>query len=297
MSQILLPTQEEIRRYARGVLRKADALDAIPVPLDTITEALGLAKEDLFEVGIETMPDKMKRAAAKFSGLILGALSKEKILYVNSSESGPRGRFTQAHELGHESLPWHSGFYYVDDKTTLDPGTKLELEAEANSFAAELLFSLDRFGDEADSYAPSLGVPLQLSNKFGVSRHAALRRYAERSHHPVALITMGRNLTGPKPGFPVIRNQCETSGVYLNKYGPITNLVGNRMTTIEHPSVAALADMSHAVHGEPVDVVLDTKRGKVTFQGHLFFNRYCRFILLTEPRRLGRKIRVLQSAG
>lgn len=297
MSQIIAPTQEEIRRYARGTLRKADALDAIPVPLDAITEALGLAKEDLFDVGIETMPDKMKRAAAKFSGLILGALSKEKTLYVNSSEAGPRGRFTQAHELGHESLPWHSAFFYVDDKTTLDPSTKLEMEAEANSFAAELLFSLDRFADEADAYAPSLGVPLQLSNKFGVSRHAALRRYAATSNHPVALITMGRNLAGINPGFPVIRNQCETSAVFESKYGSVTSLVGNRMTTIEHPSVAALAEMTHAVHGEPVDVILDTKRGNATFQGHLFFNQYCRFILLTQPRRLGRRIRVLPSAS
>lgn len=285
MPQISPATQEEIRRYAQGVLRKASALDVVPVPLDSITDALGLTKEDLFDVGIETMPDEMKRIAEKFSGLILGALSKEKTLYVNSSESGPRGRFTQAHELGHESLPWHSAFYYVDDKTTLDPNTKLELEAEANAFAAELLFSLDRFGDEADSYAPALGVPLQLSNKFGVSRHAALRRYAETSNHPVALITLGRNLVGAKPALPVIRNQCETSPAFEKKYGSVTGLIGHRMTIIAHPSVAALAGMRHAVHDEPVDVVLDTKRGNITFQGHLFFNRYCRFILLTQSRR------------
>ena len=295
MVQIVAPTLEEIRRYARGALREADVIDVIPAPLDKITEALGLTKEDLFEVGIETMPDKMKRAAAKFSGLILGALSKEKTLYVNSSQGGPRGRFTQAHELGHESLPWHSAFFYVDDKTALDPSTKLQMEAEANAFAAELLFGIDRFGDEADAYAPSLGVPLQLSNKFGVSRHAALRRYASTSRYPVALITMGRNLVGSQAGFPVIQDQCETSALFLSKYGPINTLVGKRMTTVEHPSVAVLAEMSSAVHGEPVDVTLDTKRGNMTFQGHLFFNQYCRFILLTQQCRLGRKIRVLPS--
>ena len=282
MSQLILPNEDEIRRYAREALRKADALDVVPVPLDTITEALGLAKEDLFDVGLETMPEKMKKLAVKYSGLVLGALSKEKTLYVNSSEPERRVRFTQAHELGHESIPWHEAFYYVDDKTNLDPNTTRELEAEANSFAAELVFSLDRFGDEADSFAPSLGVPLQLSNKFGVSRHAALRRYAQTSNYPVALITMGQFLNRTtKPGFPVFKNQCETSAAFEKKYGPITTLVGARMTTVEHPSVAALAEMTHAVHGEPLDVSLDTKRGTATFQGHLFFNKHCRFILLT----------------
>ncbi|MBE0011674.1 ImmA/IrrE family metallo-endopeptidase [Arthrobacter sp. AET 35A] len=295
MPPIIEPTREEIRRYARGALRKADVLDVVPVPLDIVTDALGLTKEDLFDVGLETMPDKMKRAAAKFSGLILGALSKEKVLYINSSETGPRSRFTQAHELGHESLPWHSAFFYVDDKTTLDPSTKLELEAEANAFAAELLFGLDRFETEADAYAPSLGVPLQLSNRFGVSRHAALRRYAQTSRHAVALITMGRNLVGAQPGFPVILDQCETSAAFVEKYGALTALIGRRMTTVEHPSVVTLAEMSHAVHDEPVDIVLDTKRGKEKFQGHLFFNRYCRFILLTKPRRLGRKIQAIPA--
>ncbi|MFQ6486075.1 ImmA/IrrE family metallo-endopeptidase [Brachybacterium epidermidis] len=297
MPQIVAPSQDEIRRYAHGALSKADVLDVVPVPLDVVTEALGLTKEDLFEVGIDTMPEEMKRSAAKFSGLILGALAKEKTLYVNSSNLGPRSRFTQAHELGHESLPWHSAFFYVDDKITLDPRTKLELEAEANSFAAELLFGLDRFADEADAYAPSLGVPLQLSNKFEVSKHAALRRYAATSNHPVALITMGRNLVGANPGFPVIQDQCETSATFEHKYGPVTNLVGNLMKPIEHPSVATLSEMDHAIYGEPIDVTLDTKRGNISFQGHLFFNQYCRFILLIQPRPLGRSIRINQSAG
>lgn len=296
MTQIILPTHDEIRRYARGALREADALDVVPVPLDTITAAIGLAKEDLFDVGLETMPDKMKRLAAKYSGRILGALSKQKTLYVNSAETGPRGRFTQAHELGHESLPWHEGFYFVDNSTTISPDTEIELEMEANSFAADLMFSLDRFGDEADSYAPSLGVPLQLSNKFEVSRHAALRRYAEKSRYPVALITMGRYLNGTNRGFPVYTTQCESSPSFADKYGPIGTLIGRRMTIAEHPSVGTLAEMSHAVHGEPLDVVLDTKRGSITFQGHLFYNKYCRFILLTQPKRLGRKLRVVPTS-
>lgn len=295
MGGLVLPNQEEIQRYARGALRQAGALDVVPVPLDTVTDALGLVKEDLFDVGLETMPEKMKRAAAKFSGMILGALSREKILYVNSAEKGPRVRFTQAHELGHESLPWHSAFYYVDDKTTLDPETRSGLEREANSFAAELIFSLGRFATEADAYAPSLGVPLQLSNKYEVSRHAALRRYAETSSHHVALITMGRSLVGTRPGYPVIRNQCETSAAFEKRYGAVTALVGDRMIMQDHPSIAVLSDMTHAVHGEPVDVFLDTKRGKEAFQGHLFFNKYCRFMLLTKPRLLGRRVRLVPN--
>jgi Zn-dependent peptidase ImmA (M78 family) len=52
-----------------------------------------------------------------------------------------RRQFTLAHELGHVLIPWHQGSLY-DDFSVFDSDgglDRLEMEAEANRFASELL--------------------------------------------------------------------------------------------------------------------------------------------------------------
>lgn len=69
---------------------------------------------------------------------------KAKVI-VNTNNPPSRKRFTLAHELGHILIPWHTGSIidHVDPAQAYDLFDYLELEPEANSFAAELLIPID----------------------------------------------------------------------------------------------------------------------------------------------------------
>lgn len=295
MTELQLPTADQVRKFARGAYRLAGSGDVLPVPLDLITAEMGLKKENLFDMSDPTMSEGMKRKLLKFKGIVLGALTKEKTLYVDESQQRPRGRFTQAHELGHEAMPWHRDAYFVDGATSLARDVKEDMEREANLFAAELVFGIDRFTDEADSFAPSLGVPLQLANKFGTSSQASLRRYAAQSRRPIALIGMGQHVRrAGQPHLPVWDTQCETSASFVEKYGLVSHLCGPRMNLADNPAIQTLAELTTSVYPTPLELRLDTRRGPNLFVAHLFFNRYSRFLLLHERRRvqLGQRIAV-----
>lgn len=292
MADLIIPSLTEVRQYARGALSAADALDVAPVPIEDIIAAVGLHKEGLFTMGHESLPPRILALAKKFSGRVLGAMAiREKVLYVDESLATPRRRFTQAHELGHQALPWHEGAYFVDDRTTLNDNTRDLLEHEANLFAAEVMFGLDRFTDEVDSYAPSLAAALSVAGKYQASGHAALRRYAATSSHPVALLAFGRHLVNAGSALKVFPNQCASSGPFVSRYGDIRSLLGQGTVSIAgRPALAALAAQSSQVDPEIHELSLETGRGDVSFQAHLFFNNRLRFALLTRRAILGRRI-------
>jgi hypothetical protein len=295
MSELQVPSHTDIRRIARGSLVVAGALDVTPTPVQDVVQAVGLHQENLFELG-EDVPPSMLAIIKKLSGRVLGGMAiKERTVYVDASLPMPRRRFTTAHELGHDALPWHEAAYFADDRHTLSPATRHELEREANLYAAELLFGLDRFTEEADSYAPSLGVALELANNYEVSAHAALRRYAATSRHPVALVSMGDYTVRHGTALKVFPEQCATSPTFASKYGPVTALVGNTVKVDGGEAFETLAKLSRGVHDEPIDLFLDTSRGSTKFQAHLFHNGRLRFLLLTRRQLLGRRLRAVNT--
>ncbi len=230
MTPLLAASLEDIRRYERGALEAADALDRTPAPLTQIEEAVGLLPaQELFAAGVE-MPPGIAAIAAKLAKKVMGGLAfAEKRVYINTADQAlPRRRFVHGHELGHRVLPWQEQAYYADDDNTLDPQTRDALEWEANAFSAELLFGLDRFTKMADDWAPGIAVPLHLSGVFETSAHAALRRYVETSGHRVALLTLGRFPRHTKserlPYLPVMADQCAESASFRDRFGAVTAL-------------------------------------------------------------------------
>jgi hypothetical protein len=296
MTDLQIASIQDVRRYARGALAAAGAVDLAPVPVDDVVAAVGLHKESLFDLGEPDLPPRIRALAKKFTGRVLGAMAiKEKILYVDESLSPTRRRFTQAHEIGHHALPWHEGAYFVDDRTNLSPDTRRLLEREANAFAAEVLFGLNRFTDEADAYRPGLGGPLAIAGRYGASSHAALRRYAETSGHPVALVAFGRYTTHGGRAFKVFPTQCATSGSFAERYGNVTTLFSDHVLTASSPALMALATLSDRVHEDTLEMSLDTRIGTVTFRAGLFYNQYLRFMLLTRRTVLGRRVRAVNQ--
>lgn len=296
MTDLQIASIDDVRRYARGALAAAGALDLAPVPVDDVVAAVGLHKENLFELGEQDLPPWIRALAKKFTGRVLGAVAiKEKVLFVDESLNPTRRRFTQAHEVGHQALPWHEDAYFVDDRTTLSPRTRRLLEQEANAFAAEVLFGLDRFTDEADAYVPGLGGPLAIAGRYGASSHAALRRYAETSRHPVALVAFGRFVTHGGRALKVFPTQCATSASFAERYGNVTTFFGDHVLTAGSAALTALAMLTDQVHEETLEMPLETRRGPVTFRAGLFYNQHLRFMLLTRRTILGRRIRAVNQ--
>jgi hypothetical protein len=110
-----------------------------------------------------------------------------------------RARFTTMHEIGHYVLPNHQNDLYICDEQDLSFEAMLEVEREANAFAAELLFKGDRFTREANDCEITPESIKTLSLRYDASYEAAARRFVERNAHACSLAVFA-----PAPGSGVI---------------------------------------------------------------------------------------------
>lgn len=295
MSQDVAP-KETIRQFARGALSAAGVGDVSRVPVDQVAAAARLHRRELFELGSET-PHRFRDIIQKLSGTVLGLLSIEKREYfVDRSMPLPRQRFTEAHEIGHDALPWHEAAFWGDDHTTLHPATKDVLEREANQFAAELLFGAGRFSNQADQYAPGLEVALFLAPQYGASVHAALRQYVEDSGHELAVLATGRfRSTGGT--VQVFEAQTCESQRFRKRYGALNSIVRTRVGTAIYPELSTL--LSLPTGNAPVcEVTLDTRRGPTKFVAEGFTNGRTNFVVLHKKSKLnGQKLKLVSTDG
>jgi len=157
-----------------------------PVPVREIAEAVDIyeIREDAligFEGGLITTQDKSEGA-----------------ILVRGDRPEARKRFTISHELGHYLNPWHTakradGFrcrakdmavvrFQVGDRA-------MQMEVEANQFAAELLMPTSFITSFIHRLA---GIDIEhillVAEKFEVSREAAARRYVEAHDEFAAVI-------------------------------------------------------------------------------------------------------------
>lgn len=292
----------QIRIAARAAMRAAgiDPNTPLPIPLPDIAAAAGLERKMLLDIADEPdLPPSLRGVIAKIRGRVLGALAPpERRIYVDASQPTARVRFTEAHEIGHDALPWHRDAYWGDNKHTLHRDTESGLEAEANAFAAEVLFGLERFSDQADDYRPSLDVPLALTNDWGTSAHATVRRYAETSRHEVAVV-----MTGVRPG--TIGNAKHLpiwhtfeSASFVKRFGRVGPVLGRRLTDLVYPSLGGLLS-TRPTQTEQCDVVIETStRGKVKFSAQGFTNGRVGMVLLRRRKLdLGRKLQLVGPDG
>lgn len=101
-------------------------------------------------------------------------------------------RWNEAHEIGHDIIPWHAGMTLGDTDYTLTQTCHEVVEAEANYAAGQLLFLAGRFEEQAIASQPSLTLIRSLSKAFGNTVTSTLWRFVEQAHgnRPmVALVT------------------------------------------------------------------------------------------------------------
>lgn len=91
-------------------------------------------------------------------GLIKDVVSKRKLralwepdarqILIDKELPAPKKVWAEAHEIGHSLLDWHETFLHGDPKHTLSIACHIEIEAEANFAAGQLLFLGDRFQNQ-----------------------------------------------------------------------------------------------------------------------------------------------------
>ena len=109
---------------------------------------------------------------------------KKRIL-IDSELPAPKQRWSEAHEVLHNVLPWHDSVARGDHKLTLSPTCHNQVESEANFGGGRLLFLGSRFDAElADCSALTFNTVKDLRGTFGNSLTTTLWRIVEQQACP-----------------------------------------------------------------------------------------------------------------
>lgn len=122
----------------------------------------------------------------------IGRAQKPRIL-VNASAPATRRKFTLAHELGHIVIPWHTGTIV----SHLDPhqadAAYMQMEAEANRFAAELLMPSDWLAEQFE-YAGTVERYFRMvQDTVGTSREATFYKLFRSLPTPIICVQVDGN--------------------------------------------------------------------------------------------------------
>jgi transcriptional regulator with XRE-family HTH domain len=189
-----------IREHATKLLRRADALDIVPTPLDQVME---VAK--LVAAGEIALDEEEKRRLRKVFGVlvdgVLGRLRgvlhrRAREIWVQPDLYELKRRFVLAHEIGHDALPWQQEVAYLDDDKRLRDDIRIAFEREANQAAIELLAQGDRLRREADDSPLSVSLLSNLSAKYQISLQATMRRVIEETRQDAAMSIRFRGSSG-----------------------------------------------------------------------------------------------------
>jgi len=143
----------------------------------------GLIEEVFSRIRVATIqvslrPMLLVEAIKKWSLEALYIPDRRRIL-LDSSLPEKKHRWSEAHEVTHSLLPWHEDVMHGDNRHTLLPDCRAEIEAEANYGAGRLLFLRDRFGQEANALPSSIASVQSLHTTFGNTISSTLWRFVE----------------------------------------------------------------------------------------------------------------------
>jgi transcriptional regulator with XRE-family HTH domain len=189
-----LPEDEiaRVRAYVLALLRRADALELVPTPIDQVLEVARLVSAG--EVRLD--PEERRRLRHRFGDLVDGAWTRlqgvihfgAREIWVNPDIYPMRQRFVLGHEIGHYVLPEHREiFAYLDDEKRLRRDVHDLYERQANQASIELLAQGDRLRSEADDSPLTMEIVDDLAKRFAISLQATARRIVEETKQECAL--------------------------------------------------------------------------------------------------------------
>jgi hypothetical protein len=229
---------------------------------------------------------------------ILGALlHRERVAFVDLSQCEPRARLTQAHEIGHQIIPWHQAAFQLDDEERLLGTTRDQLETEAYLAGGHLIFQGQHFLKHALDYQVTIAAPLALAPDYGASRHATIRYYVMHHPDPVALLIAGRYQSH---GSVPIWSSVEST-TFAAKYGNLAEMMNGRLliaggTGKPLGDIARQAMTTTEVAAKDF-AIRDLRGDRRDFIAEAFYNQHNLFVLVTEKKasRFGRRIRIAAS--
>lgn len=276
---------DEIRDVARAVLRKANADDRLPTPVNDIVAGSGLLESDdyvLSESKILQAPHELRKLLRTAGRKIRGALDRrDRVLHVSPAIDVPSQRqFVRCHEVMHDALPWQRELMVLGDTNrTLAPDVEFLFEREANQGGAELLFQLDLLARVARDYPTDITTPVALAELFGASIHATFRRWIEDHSNAVCELLLDPEPLSAAP-LTYRRFEIVESGSWKRRFG--SNRFPVRLTSTTHVFLTSL--------GSPWPGQIDTYWGfgdrnneMTTLRVQSFCNTYRTFVLLWLP--------------
>ena len=257
-------TRARIERECAAALRAADVVGVVPTPLEAVREAVGVT----VGAGLETI-----------SSRVLGALwFEERHVFIDKTQSRPRRRFTEAHELTHAICPWHEAVIRLDTHAELFGDAARGLEAEANFGAGQLLFQGRAFADEASRGDRSLTTPFSLATRYGASRQAAAHHFVESHEAAMAMLIAGR-WPGRDGCLPVWRSI--ESRAFRRRFGRLARCVPRLRQDGDAPLAEAIAGARTSCDVVRARLMLADRAGRLRpCVAEVVNNRHCHLVFV-----------------
>lgn len=210
----------EILSKADRILRELGYPDP-PLRLEDVRELLKLDRSYFTSESdglLKTAFSRLKRAGKqllKRPTLLGDAIKKfdlralylpdQRRILIDDTIPQPKHRWLEAHEIGHDILPWHHEMMMGDDEVTPTASVHDKIEAEANFAAGTLLFLGDRFITECRDCIPSIATVQTLKKRYGNTLTTTLWRMIEHAGEQTPMIGMigqhPKNFHNDQPDF------------------------------------------------------------------------------------------------
>jgi hypothetical protein len=175
---------------------------------------------------------------------------------IDSSQPKLKWRWSEAHEIIHDGVPWHQDAMFGDTEYTLSPACHEQIEAEANYGAGRLLFFQDQFREFASGSEPTFELIKAATKRYGNTMTSTLWRLVEALDIPALGIVGSHPRGSADPNLPA--QQCRyfiRSRTFMERFGSVT----------EDAACAVLRAHSTFKRGGPIangDVTLIDDRGE-----------------------------------
>ena len=238
-----------------------------PTLIDEVVSRIRIAT-----IQVAQRPMLLMEAIRKWSLEALYLPDPRRIL-LDSSLPQKKHRWSEAHEVTHSLLPWHDDVMHGDNRQTLLPECREEIEAEANYGAGRLLFLRGRFAAEARAVPLTIASVQALHGKFGNTISSTLWRFVEtigEARPMIGLITCHPHRSRRPDNFDPTKpcRRCIQSPAFAQRFSRLG----------EKAIFEAVANYCSAKLGGPLgagDLVLTDDNGdEHLFSFETFFIRY-----------------------